>query len=118
MGGDLKAKIRAYEVGDDSLGECVSVGTQPPFMISFSRKVGNRISLGSHLLHAVEFNPSEGLSFDFGTYKVDVTGERLEPVFEAASEQRLLGLREGNDRLEKPASDMPFVRTILWEKTV
>jgi opacity protein-like surface antigen len=82
-------------------GKCyslVSSDRQRKLMLEFRFRTSDSTALAYTYLLGVYFNPSKGITLDFGGKSVQVTGRNLRPLYDAIVAQRVAWIREVESR--------------------
>jgi hypothetical protein len=87
----------ALEASGTMAFSLVSADRQHKAMVEFRFLTGNTKALAYAYLAALDYDPSEGITMDFGGYEVHLRGRNLRPLFDGLVAQRVAWVQEMDD---------------------
>ena len=91
------------------------VGKQE-IMLDLRQRSGNAVAFAYSYLFSVLYNPSEGISLEFGAAKAVIKGRNLRALYEDILNHAATYVQEGDPRFDTGAENEPFVEEITVER--
>jgi hypothetical protein len=85
---------------------------QRHIMLDLRKKNGTRLGLSYAYLHSVAWNPSASLVLTFSGQRIEITGLRLEPLYDALLAHHVGRIHEGDELHAEAGPEVTIVTSI------